>query len=518
MSKSKERIAPSLVKFAVPMERVAPDPANARLHPQANLDAIRGSLLAFGQQKPIVVDDRGVIVAGNGLYLAARSLGWKRIAAVKTRLRGADRTGFAIADNRTAELAEWDEEALARQLKELGEELDIEALGFDAEDLARLLNPDVKEGLTDPDAVPEPPKKAMSKRGEVYLLGKHRLMCGDALDQADRALLADGEHCGCCITSPPYNVGIKYSGYRDRQAKDAYLDFIRRAADGAFELLADGRFCAWNMGVSPQTFHAHQIVTLEAAGFEFYRQIVWYKAGVAYPIFPSSVKARRIRHYHPNYVHEVIAIMEKGENERPPTETCPVCEGEGNVQVLMSCTGVHEIVVLFTKGEPEPGDEHRPSRAHPNDVWKIAQSAATTDLKTLGIKSTTLKKAGKSSHMIKEHPAAYPAELPRALMGYLMNQAETVYDPFLGSGTTLIAAEQLGRRCYGMEIEPRYVDVAIRRWEEFTGKKAARPGTAKPKKHPGKGRPSARKRQVLAKPKNRPGRTRPGARKASATT
>ena len=135
----KERIAGPLRRHSVGMDTIAPDPANARVHPQANLDAIRGSLLAFGQQRPILVDGRGVIVAGSGLYLAARQLGWKRIAAIRSGLAGPDRTAYAIADNRTAELAEWDEEALARQLADLqAADVDLEALGFDADELKSL--------------------------------------------------------------------------------------------------------------------------------------------------------------------------------------------------------------------------------------------------------------------------------------------------------------------------------------------------------------------------------------------
>lgn len=138
----KEKIVTALKKQAVPMDSIAPDPADARMHPEANLDAIRGSLMAFGQQRPVVVDAKGVIVAGNGLYAAARQLGWEKIAAVKTTLRGADRMAYALADNRTAELAEWDEEALLRQLEELAGQVDTAALGFDQEDLARLLHGD----------------------------------------------------------------------------------------------------------------------------------------------------------------------------------------------------------------------------------------------------------------------------------------------------------------------------------------------------------------------------------------
>jgi DNA modification methylase len=127
----------------------------------------------------------------------------------------------------------------------------------------------------------------------------------------------------------------------------------------------------------------------------------------------------------------------------------------------------------FIKGDsPELRGESRPDKKYQNDVWQIAQSQATVNLETVGTRSSGLEKKGKKSHMVKEHPAAFPAELPRAIMTFLTGAGETVYEPFSGSGTTIIACEQLNRKCYAMEIEPRYVDVAVRRWEKFTGKTA----------------------------------------------
>ena len=145
--KAKGRIAPGLRKFAAPIESLRPDPRNARRHPERNLETIQRSLAQFGQQKPVVVDGKGVIVAGSGLWVAAKALGWKRIAAVRTDLKGARRAGYALADNRTAELAEWDTEALTRQLKDLEKEMALDEIGLGAEDLARLLTPSGFNGL-----------------------------------------------------------------------------------------------------------------------------------------------------------------------------------------------------------------------------------------------------------------------------------------------------------------------------------------------------------------------------------
>ena len=224
--KPKEKVRLGLRKHLVPVDSTAPDPANARLHPEANLDAVRGSLLAFGQQKPVVVDGRGVIVAGNGLYKAARQLGWGKIAAVRTTLRGVDRMAYALTDNRTAELAEWDEEAILRQLEELRDQTDLSALGFDEEELARLLHPDLKQGLTDPDAVPEPPDEATTKPGDLWILGDHRLLCGDAGSTEDVDRLLGGADRAARGGRPPCRPG--------RQLPDGAGPGHQHGATGSF--------------------------------------------------------------------------------------------------------------------------------------------------------------------------------------------------------------------------------------------------------------------------------------------
>jgi len=185
----KEKIVPALRKHTVPMDTIAPDPANARLHPEANLDAIRGSLMAFGQQKPVVVDKRGVIVAGNGLYQAARQLGWTKIAAITTTLRGVDRLGFCLADNRTAELAEWDEEALLRQLEELRDEVDLGALGLDGEELTELLKAS-QPGPTWDDALGRVPE------GERYPFQEMTFTVSDRQAEAVRKALKAAKAAG----------------------------------------------------------------------------------------------------------------------------------------------------------------------------------------------------------------------------------------------------------------------------------------------------------------------------------
>lgn len=244
-----------------------------------------------------------------------------------------------------------------------------------------------------------------------------------------------------------------------------------------FEALSDGRFIAWNIGVSRATFPFWHVPTLEGCGFRFYRQIVWEKAGVPYPIFQTTRKTARARHYNPNYTHEVIQVLEKpgGPGE---AQACPACTGSGEVpQHGIFSDQAYGLAAMMTKGaDPLLGDSIEPDERYKNDVWKIVQSLATKDLKTVGTRGTALRHSGKNSHRVKEHPAAYPVEVPAAFMRFLTSYGEIVIDPFAGAGSTLIAAAKLGRVFLGIELDPKYCDVIIRRWQNFTGKKATLDG------------------------------------------
>lgn len=191
---------------------LAQDPANARRHNEKNLAAIKASLLRFGQQKPIVVDSGGVVRAGNGTLAAAQALGWTEIDCVISDLKGAEATAYAIADNRTAELAEWDEAALTATLQSLEHEdaTLLEAAGFDDKALNALVaanSPEVTE-----DEVPEPPAIPITKPGDLWLLGEHRLLCGDSTKAEDVGRVLGGGRIGILWSDPPYGLG----GYAGR--------------------------------------------------------------------------------------------------------------------------------------------------------------------------------------------------------------------------------------------------------------------------------------------------------------
>jgi len=231
------------------------DPSNARKHSAKNLEAIKGSLAKFGQQKPIVVDAKGVVVAGNGTLAAAKELGWDKISAVKTELTGTEAIAFALADNRSAELAEWEADILSKTLASLkADNFDLGAIGFDPEDMQQWVKDAVEVAPgCDEDEVPEA-VEPKTKLGDLYQLGEHRLLCGDSTDVLQVEKLMDGSIADIAYCDPPYGMDFvkksgvlsaRYSQYAGEENQDTYLDaypLIAQFSKGIF--LWGGNFVA----------------------------------------------------------------------------------------------------------------------------------------------------------------------------------------------------------------------------------------------------------------------------------
>jgi DNA modification methylase len=377
----------------VPIDSVKLDPANVRRHGEKNLSAIKSSLSRFGQQKPIVVDADGIVRAGNGTWTAAKALGWKEITVVRTDLKGSEATAYAIADNRTGELAEWDDDALAQTLAALqieDEELALDT-GFDAKEIDALLAPDE---VTE-DEVPEPPADPITKPGDLWILGEHRLLCGDSTKAEDVERLMAGAKAGMVFTDPPYGINFQ-SNFREQTPQ-----FEKIANDDAILEI-------WPLLWSTMSSNSAAYVCtrwdvyhkwLESSNkFDVKNCVVWYKRGGGLGDLKNS--------YSPN--HEFIIVAHKG--------------------------------TAALRGKRLA------------DVWEVGRDAVTS----------------------YAHPTQKPVALPAIAVESHSDKGDVVLDLFLGSGTTLIAAEQLGRKCYGMEISPAYCDVIVQRWETLTGKKAKR--------------------------------------------
>jgi len=357
----------------ISIAKLSLDPKNARKHSQRNLDAIAASLLKFGQRKPLVVH-RGVVLAGNGTLEAARSLGWTEIevAEVPDDWDNDTAKAYALADNRTAELAEWDESELAKQLLELQDaDWDITELGFEIPALA-----DVEP--VDEDEIPEPPVEPKTKLGDIYQLGRHRLMCGDSSDESTRAQLLDGATLDAVITDPPYGMSF-VSNHRNTKHQAIANDTTADSLVSTCNLEANHSkyiFCRWdNLVDVPKPTSL----------------ITWVK---------NNWSMGDLEHSHARQTE----------------------------------------VILFY-----PGKNHAWVDKRPTDVVEHART----------------------------NNELHPTQKPISLMVEILNWTKgNIYDPFCGSGATLIAAEQTGRTCYGMELDPKYCDVIVTRWENLTGQKA----------------------------------------------
>ena len=374
------------------------DPSNVRKHGRKNLDAIKASLRKFGQQKPIVVDAKGIVLAGNGTLTAAKELGWTEIEITRTTLQGVEATAFAIADNRSAELAEWDDEGLAKVLELLKvEDADLfAATGYDAEQVDKMSNAEVIE-----DEVPEPPAEPITKEGDMWTLGDHRLLCGDSTKTEDVKRLMGGVKAEMMFTDPPY--GVNYEGghfhsgdVKIKRKREKLTDDDTTAIYPAFLPVAlsvvNGPCYMWFAGSKARDVYN----AVHDNGCEVHALIIWHKTNATYAAMNAQYKQRH--------------------------EPCLYFKPQGST--LRWCGETTEATVWNQ-------DRDGINEFHP-----------------------TQKPIALAAKALKNHEAA------------------TVLDMFCGSGSTLIAAEQLNRKCYGMEISPQYCDVIVKRWEKLTGKKA----------------------------------------------
>lgn len=398
-----------------PIDRIKEYDGNPRQISDAAVAAVARSIREFGFKVPVLVDSNGVLIAGHTRVRAARQEALTEIPVIRADdLTPEQVRAFRIADNKLHELATWDSELLAIELSELqSAEFDLDVIGFDGDELAKLLGGDVAEGLCDPDDVPQLPDEAVTKPGDLWILGEHKLLCGDSTSAEDIARLLDGEKAALCATDPPYLVD--YTGERPNDSgKDwtaNYREIDIKDADGFFRSLFKNIVANLAPNAAIYCWHAHKRQALiarvwEDLGILDHQQIIWVK--------PTPVFGRVFWHFR----HE------------------PCMMG-------------------WIKGSQPPHDGDQSV----NSVWEIDWE-------------------GKARIVGNEHPTQKPVELFARPMRKHTKRGDICFEPFSGSGSQLVAAEQLGRRCFAMEISPVFVDVAVKRWETFTGKKAERQNAA----------------------------------------
>ena len=391
-----------------PTERLLPYARNARLHSPEQVAQIAASIAEFGFTNPILAGSDGVIVAGHGRLAAAGKLGLPTVpVVVLDHLTPTQRRALVIADNRLAERATWDEALLRVELEALQDEgFDLEVTGFDADDLAALLageEPD-HAGQTEDDAVPEVPEEPISRPGDLWRLGPHRLLCGDATTaEAYAALLSDGERADMVFTDPPYNVNYANSAKDKLRGKDrailndnlgeGFAEFLR----AALALLVARCRGAIYIAMSSSELDALQSA-FRAAGGHWSTFVIWAKHTF------TLGRADYQRQYEP---------------------------------------------ILY--GWPEGAERYWCGDRDQSDVWQV-KKPQRNDL----------------------HPTMKPVELVERAIRNSSRPGQVVLDPFAGSGTTLIAVEKTGRVARLMELDPKYVDVIVRRWQDWTGQEATR--------------------------------------------
>jgi DNA modification methylase len=421
------------------------DPANARKHSQRNLDAIAASLKRFGQQKPIVVDKANIVRAGNGTLQAAIHLGWDSIDVVTTDLTGAEASAYAIADNRTAELAEWDDPVLKATLEALADEdrALLDACGYTEEELDALVtgeegtDGDGTTGEIIEDEVPEPPAEPITKPGDLWILGRHRVLCGDSTKAEDVARLMDGAKADLCFTSPPYGQQRDYT--KEGKEKCSDWDGLMRGVFANLPMTDDGQALV-TLGLIHREgeWIPYWDGWIEWMREQGWRRFGWYVWDQGFGL-PGDWNGR----FGPS--HEFIFHFNR-------VAIRPVKTAEKESASVAIKTG---------KGMRRKDGTVQESLTSPESclaTHKVPDSVVRINRNT-----------GMDAFARSNHPATFPVALPAHAIACWPGIA---YEPFCGSGTTLIAAEQLGRTCYGMEISPQYCDVIVKRWENLTGEKA----------------------------------------------
>lgn len=407
-----------------PIDRVLPYPGNPRLNDSA-VEAVAASLREYGWRQPLVVDEAAVLVVGHTRLKAARRLCITEVPVhVAVGLSPEQIRAYRLADNKSAELAEWNMELLPIELSSLQEiGYDLKLAGFDPEEVAKIMGGEVTEGQTDADEVPAPPDKAVTQLGDLWILGNHRLLCGDSSKPEDLDRLLDGAPIHLTNTDPPYNVKVEprsnnaiAAGQSSFAAQGKATHAKLRAKDRplANDFVSDGEF--------DQLLNAWfgNIARVLEPGRAFYCWGGFSNCGN----YPPVLKA------HGLYFSQAIIWVK----EHP-------------VLTRKDFMGNHEWCFYGWK-EGAAHQYYGPNNA--TDVWSVK----------------------KIPPQQMEHLTAKPAELAVRAIQYSTVQGENVLDLFGGSGSTLIGAEQTSRNAFLMELDPLYCDVIVDRFQRFSGKPA----------------------------------------------
>ena len=380
---------------------------NSRVHSEAQVAQIAASIKEFGFTQPILVDGKNGVIAGHGRLMAALSIGMAQVPVIElSGLTAAQRRAYVIADNKLTENGGWDDALLADELKALGEMgFDLKLTGFDDIELVSVLT--TGEGLTDPDEVPEVPAEPVSRLGDIWQLGNHRVICGDSTVADTVAALLGPVKPHLMVTDPPY--GVEYdAGWRNK---------VSRTNGKTYNSMAVGKV-------------------------ENDDRLTWAEA---WALFPGDV------------VYAWHGFQQS-----------PVLAGE----LVDAGFGLRALIAWVKSSAPiSRGHYH-----HQHETCWYAVRDGGTGHWTGDRKQTTVWHIDKPQKSETGHSTQKPVECMKRPIENNSSPGQAVYDPFLGSGTTIIAGEMTGRHVYGIELSPVYVDVIVQRWQAFTGLRATLDG------------------------------------------
>ena len=386
------------------IERLIPYADNARLHSEADIDRLAHSLRRWGWTNPVLVDEDGVLICGHGRIRAAAKLGLSWVPVmVASGWSAEEKRAYRLADNQLTLRGSWDPELLGKELREIGSsDFDLGLIGFEPDRLERILAGLRTSALTDPDSVPALPDKPVTRPGDIWLLGEHRIGCGNSTIAADVAPVLAGSQPHLMVTDVGFDPSWRSRRSRSRgtPTQGEVLNHDRADWRQAYALFPGDTAYVWCGALHGDVVTAG----LAACGFQPRAQIVWIKQHST-----SSSGDYRLRH-----------------------EVCWYAVRDG-------------------KTSHWQGDRKQTT------VWEIADN---------GPFGNRRRQEGSAS------PTRKPIECMRRPIVNNSSPGEAIYDPFLGSGTSVIAAEMTGRVCYGIELDPAHVDVAVRRWQLFTGRAA----------------------------------------------
>lgn len=435
---------PDLAIRYLALTDLTPYPKNARTHSPEQVQQIAASIAEFGFVNPVLIDEHNTIIAGHGRAQAAQSLGMAQVPAITLEgLTAAQKRALRIADNKLALNAGWSDELLKAELIDLKiDGFDLGLTGFSELELSDLLTPRT-DGLTDPDEVPEAPPDPVSRQGDVWCMGRHRLMCGDSTNPMDVSVLSCGKLADLCFTSPPY---LQQRNYTE--------------GAGDWDTLMEGVFTALPVKDEAQLLVNLGLVHRDGEWLPYWdgwigwmreqgwKRFGWYVWDQGFGL-PGDWNGRLAPSH--EWVFHFNRVAEQARKSKPKNPENIKARTRG----ASTMRGRDGITREFTSPEA---------------------SAQTHKIPDSVIRVT--RQVGKVGEDL-DHPAVFPVDLVSEMLTAFSDPDDIVYEPFCGSGTQLISAQKNGRTCLAMEIAPQYVDVAIQRWQNFTGQEATLEYTGK---------------------------------------